>query len=76
MLRADKYMWANSRPYSYRCPLDMDYCSGSMCPAYVRGIGGCYVDGLMNAVSDLSAEIEDLRADLKNIKHRTMRGGW
>mgnify|MGYP006992205214 CR=1 FL=1 len=76
MNRLHDFMWANSHPYSFRCPLDMNYCSGSKCPAYVRDTGGCYVDGLMNAVSDLSAEIEDLRADLKNIKHRTMRGGW
>lgn len=68
--------WDNSHPYSCRCPFDMDYCGGSTCPAYIRGIGRCYVDGLMDVVSDLSAEIEDLRADLKNIKHHTMKGGW
>lgn len=76
MPRANKYMWINSRLYSYRCPFDMGYCSGQSCPAYNHITDDCYVDGLMNAVSDLSAEIEDLRADLKNIKHRTMRGGW
>lgn len=77
MPRFEKYtQWGDSGLYSYRCPFDMDYCSGSRCPAYARGTGRCYTDGLMNVVSDLSAEIEDLRAELKNIKHHTMRGGW